>query len=406
MSSYDFLAGTIVLEVAQLGPDALGGFLADMGATVIKVETPGEGDPIRYAGLQAMGDPEGFGFMHMRWNRGKQSIAIDLKSPEGKALFLKLAAKAHVMVEGMRAGVMDRLGLGYDELRKVNPKLIFCTLSGMGATGPYAAMASHGPSFDAFAGLATVNEGDEISKWQKPQPPAVGMFAMGLYAALGILSALRRADRTGQGAVIEVAAAECAANWLPESVDTVLNKDISHDRPGSADRKGRMIKWSRMDNYRCLDGKLIYIMILYEKYWLKFLKIMGREDMLSIYDRSASPEEADEAVAAFLAETFATRTRTDWLAYLKPYDVPAMPVNSFEDLVADPHFAARDNTYAVRHPEAGEIRLAGTPVRTPDQAFAPPLAPLLGQHTDQILKDVVGLSADEAKALKASGSVA
>ena len=395
-----------MLEVAQLGPDALGQMLADMGARVVKVETPGEGDPIRNAGPYALGGPDGLGYMHLRWNRGKQSIAIDLRSAEGAGLFKSLAAKADIVIEGMRAGVLDRLGLGYEVLKQRNPKIVFCTLSGMGATGPYAPMASHGPSFDAFGGLAQPPPGVDISKWNTPQPPSIGMYAMGYAAALGVLSALHKAQRTGEGALIEVAAAETAAHWLPEPVDQVLNAEIHHVRPGFADGMGRMLQWPRMDNYRTRDGKLLYIMILYEKYWRNFLKLMQREDLQEIYETANSPQEADEKVAAELAAIFLARTRDDWLALLQANDVPVMPVNSFEDLTRDPHFRARANTYQVGLANGERLTLMASPVRVDGQDFAPALAPELGQHTEAILKDLAALRDTDIEELKTKGVVA
>lgn len=386
---YDFLADVVVLEVSQFGPDALGGYLADMGARVIKIEPPRGGDPIRHAGAIAVGGEDGVGYLHLRWNRGKQSIVIDLSTEEGVAEFEQLVPHADIVIEGMRAGVMNRLGIGYEHLRTINPRVIFCSLSGMGSSGPYAKMASHGPSFDSFAGLGAPT-GNDISKYGATQPVAVGMYAYGLFAAFGVMSALHRARRTGEGALIEVAAAECSAHWLPEAVDPLLNADLNFDRPGFKDGSGRMRLWARMENYRCRDGKLVYLMTLTDKSWQSLLQIIDRPDLDTLYKRVPQSGFEDEHIAAELAAIFLTRDRAEWLALFARANVAALPVNSFEDLVADPHFQARNNLYSTRLADGRAITLTSTPIHVPGQEFDMPLAPELGEH-DAVIRAEFGI---------------
>jgi len=381
--SYELLSDLLVLEVAQFGPDSLGGYLADLGARVIKVEEPGTGDPLRHAGPLAVGDPHGYSYLHLRWNRGKESVELDLRSPEGASAFLKLAARADVVIEGMRAGILDRLGLGHAVLKEANRRLVFCSISGMGRSGPYKAMASHGPSFDAFAGLG-VPLGQEISKYDDPQPAAIGMHAMGLHGALGVLAAVIAARRTGDGALIEVAAAESSAHWLPEAVDPLLNAEATHARPDYVDSLGRMRLWARMDNYRARDGKLIYLQSLTDKSWSTLLGVLGRPDLQAIYDRTPQTGTEDSEVAAELTAIFATRDRDEWLALFRPANVAAMPVNTFEELTRDPHFIARANTYEARLPDGRPLTLMSSPIRVEGQQFAASLAPSLGEQNAKI----------------------
>lgn len=388
---YDFLSDLLVLEVAQFGPDALGGYLADMGARVIKVEPP-EGDPLRYSGALAVGAPDGFSYMHLRWNRGKESLVLDLTTARGVADFLKLAARADVVIEGMRAGILDRLGVGHEALAAVNPRLVFCSVSGMGRSGPYRAMASHGPSFDAFGGLGRPT-GESISKYEGVQPASIGMHAVSLHAALGVLSAVIGARRTGKGALIEVAAAESAAHWLPDAVEPLLNGPLNHDRPGFNDPSGRMRLWARMDNYATRDGKLIYLMSLTEKSWNALIGVLGRPDIQSIYDRAPQTGTEDAEVAAALREAFLEKDRDTWLALFRQANVAAMPVNDFEDLIRDPHFLSRDNLYRVDLAEAGPLTLMGTPVRVEGESFSARLAPRLDQQGDAIRAEF-GLQAE------------
>lgn len=381
--SYDLLSGITILEVAQFGPDATGGFLADLGARVIKVEEPDGGDPIRQAGPAAVGTPDGMSYLHLRWNRGKQSIALDLASEEGKMAFRRLAAQADAVIEGMRAGVLDRMGLSFAALQKENPRLVFCSVSGMGRRGPYSDMASHGPSFDAFAGIGQPL-GATISKYEGPQPASVGMYAVGLYAALGLLAAVVEARRTGQGRLIEVAAAEAAAHWLPEALDPLLNPDVTFDRPGFADATGRMRLWARMDNYRCRDGRLIYLQSLTDKSWRALIAVLERPDLQDIYARQPQTGYEDREVAAELEAVFATRDRDEWLALFRRANVAAMPVNAPAETIVDPHFVARSNLYAQTLPGGCELRLTGTPIRVEGAGFAPPLPPALDEHGAEI----------------------
>ena len=386
---YDFLTDLLVLEVSHFGPDALGGRLADMGARVIKVEDPDGGDPVRRAGPWSVGEENGFSYLHLRWNRGKESVIIDLASEQGRADVLRLAEKADVVIEGMRAGVMARLGLGYEVLKTVNRAIVFCSLSGLGESGPYAKLASHGPSFDAYGGLGTpVGEG--VSRYDGPQAPSIGMYAYGLEAAFAVVAAVHRARRTGEGAAIEVAAADCSAHWMPEALDPLLNPDTTFARPGFLDASGKMRFWARMENYRCADGKLIFLMTFTPKSWQSLLGLIGRSDLDEIYMREPQTGTEDAEVNAALTPIFASRPRADWLADFARDNVAAMPVNSFADVIADPHFRARENTYRVALHDGRDLTLTSSAIHVGGQDFTMPLAPELGEHDDAI-RDEFGL---------------
>ncbi len=406
MSGYDFLNGVRVLEVAALGPSSLGGYLADMGAEVVKVEDAG-GDGVRYAGNPAMGSPNGESLLHLRWNRGKRSIGVNLKSDAGKALFREMAAKADVVIEGMRAGILDRLGLGFEELKALNPAIVFCSVSGLGRYGPYAEMGSHGPSFDAFGALSSINP-YALTKEERVKSAAtpVGMHAMGLYAAVGTLSALVRARATGEGALVEVAAADCSAHWLPDVVDAALNPGQCFDRPGFLGGKGKQANWPRLNRYDCADGRGIFFQALSPKFWDRFCKAVNRPDLAAAYEAGRDVNDADEAVYAELVALFATKPFAAWMALFGEHDVPAGAANSRETLVTDPHFLARHNVYEVDLPGAGGLRLTGTPIKTPDQPFAPSLAPKAAQDTAAILADWLGMTKEGAAHLRDDGALA
>ena len=381
---YDLLDGVTVIEVAQFGPDALGGYLADLGARVIKVEAPG-GDPLRFAGNYAAGKPDGYGFMHLRWNRGKESVVLDLTTDAGKEDFRKLVGSADVVIEGMRAGSLDKLGLGYQTLRSDNSGLVYCAISGMGRTGPYHKIASHGPTFDAYGGLEMPRE-DNPTRNGVPLPAPVGMHAMGVYGALGVLAALFKASRKGEGSLIEISAAECSAYWLPETLDVEMNRDTVHIRPGFLDDMGMMRLWARMENYRTRDGKLIFLMTYTQKSWKGFLELIGRPELDEIY-QDENDGMADAKVAEALTEVFATRDREDWMQDFRANNVAAMPVNSPADTVRDPHFVERDMTYKTVLPDGQELRMLSSPIRVEGTQFDISTAPDLDQHGDAIARE-------------------
>ena len=405
MSGYGFLKGLRVIEVAQLGPSSLGGYLADMGAEVIKVEGA-DGDPIRSSGTPAVGTPNGYSFLHLRWNRGKKSIGIDLKSDRGIALFKKLVAESDVVIEGMRAGVLDRLGLGYEVLSAINPRIVFCSISGLGRSGPYSALGSHGPSYDAFGALSSMNPYSLTAEEKKGrEATAIGMHSMGLHAAIGTLSAVIQARATGKGALIEVAAAESAAHWLPDGVDVALNADKVFPRPGFLGDSGRQAHWPRMYRYDCKDGKGVFFQAFGDKFWKRFCNAIHRPDLLACYASGRDVSEVDVEVHAELCEILGARPLAEWMDFFRQYDVPGTPANTIADLAEDPHFLARDNVYEVDLPNAMQLRMATTPIKTPDQTFSATIAPRLGQDTDQILSTLLHLNAAEIADLRASNIV-
>jgi crotonobetainyl-CoA:carnitine CoA-transferase CaiB-like acyl-CoA transferase len=374
-----------------------------MGATVVKVEAPGSGDPIRYGGSVSAGIGD-FGLLHLRWNRGKQSVALDLKRPEGVEVFRRLAANAAVVIEGMRGGVLDRLGLGYESLRVLNPAVVFCSVSGFGLSGPYHKMGSHGPSFDGFGGLLRVlaPSADAPPSVHAPRV-SVGMHAVGLYAALGTLAALRKAERTGLGSLVEVAAADCSAHWLPASVDAELNQDSIETRPGAVSSDGRVPGWPRIDTYTTLDRKVIMVQLMVERSWQRFCAAVERPDLLRMYEHEGDPAATDAEVRRELTRLFSTKTLEQWMDLFLARDIWAVPVNTYAELLEDPHFLDRSNVY---EPDgAPGYRLTTTPVKVSGQEFRPGLAPGLGDDTDAVLVDQLGLNVDQITDLRSRGVI-
>lgn len=385
MSGYSLLAGVRILEVAQLAPSSVGGHLADLGADVIKVES-GAGEGVRHNGARAVGSPDGPGFMHLRWNRGKRSIALDLRSEDGRRAFLRLAATADAVVEGTRHGYLQRLGLGWDALREARPQTVLCEVSGTGAEGPYRDLATGGMWFDAYAGMRPVDT-------DHPSPPGVmggsaevpqAMYALGAYGAMAILAAVLRARETGVGARLQVSSVDVATAWMPDRIDAALNADRTYARPGWTP-DGRLPDWPLLDAYATKDGGAIVLGSHYPKFWRAFCEAVGRPDLLEI-DLSTVDERSEERALQVWRELdalFRTRTKQEWTDLFLAHDVAGGPVNTVEELLDDPHFRARATTY-----ERGGLRFAGSPVRVVGEDFAPQLAPDLGQHTDEILGEL------------------
>jgi crotonobetainyl-CoA:carnitine CoA-transferase CaiB-like acyl-CoA transferase len=391
VTGYRFLDGVRVLEFAQFASSSLGGLLADFGADVVKVEAPGRGDPVRQLGEWAVGGPDGPSFNHLRWNRGKRGIALDLRSPQDRKVWLDLAARADVVIEGMRAGVLDRLGLGYDVLRQRAPRLVFCSLTGLGASGPYHTLGSHGHLYDAYSALLEP-EFDGDGAVHRPQRRAVevGIHAAGLYAAVGVLSALRNAEVTGQGARLEVANCDAASAWLPGSVEVELNRSRISVRADQT-MGGSVGGWPRVEFYRCADGKLISLQAMEAKFWANFCAECGRGDLIG--EPSSDDPAVKSALWAELSAIFASRSRAEWIEAFVSADIAGGPVNTLAELAADPHFLARSNTYGSTVDGTPEVRLIASPVRVDGATFAPEPPPALGADQAAVLRDWLGAGA-------------
>lgn len=391
MSGFSLLDGVRILEVAQLAPSSVGGHLADLGAEVIKIESAPFGDPVRIGGSRAIGDENGPSFMHLRWNRGKKSVELDLRTDEGKRAFLALAGTCDAVIEGMRGGYLDWLGIGYHQLREVNPKIVFCTVSGMGSDGPYCGLGTGGPVFDAYAGLREVGTPEEppVVGMAGSTAPPLAMYALGAYGAMGLLAAVHRAGSTGTGCKLEVAGIDVAAAWMPDLVDAELNKDRSIPRPTWLP-DGRLPDWPRLEAYRTKDGEAMLFGSHVDKFWRNFCVAVDRPDLLEIdltHTDAGAPDRADRVYRA-LREIFLERTRAEWVALFLEHEVAGGPVNSVEDMIADPHFTGRANTYRVEYEGVGELEFVVSPVRVEGEEFAPALPPVVGQDTEEVLRDI------------------
>jgi len=376
-----------VLEVSLLAPDSAGQHLADLGADVIKVEGPPRGDYVRSVGNLSIEDVS---ILHLRWNRGKRSVWLDLKTERGREIFLELIARSHVLIDGLRWGALDHLGLGYDRLTQANGTLVYCSLTGMGRSGPYARLATHGVFYDSYAGLAPpVYPSDDGIPRIPSGYTAVGLEAGGLYAALAILAGLSSAARTGHSVLVDVAEVDAAVSWTANIANAALNGLTPKAEQGLA----ASVRYSY---YETKDEKLVIFQASEEKFWKNFSRAVERTDLLDRYPSAAVGDHAsgNEDLRRELQKIFSERTQDAWVTLFLEADVPGGPVYSGSEYLLDPHFQSRNFVYSV--PSIGEekVRLLGTPIKVEGDVFEPTPAPRVGEHTEAVLREV-GLADDE-----------
>jgi crotonobetainyl-CoA:carnitine CoA-transferase CaiB-like acyl-CoA transferase len=364
-----------VLEFASYvsGPFA-GMLLSDLGAEVIKVETTDGGDPFRMWGKT---DYNGtFGSM----NRNKKSVTLDLKSDSGRAAARKLALSADVIIENFRAGAMDRLGLSYETLAADNPRLVYCSITGFGSEGPYRNRPGYDTVGQAMSGLLGI-----LTDRRAPQPMGISLsdHLSGTFAAYGILAALMARHRTGRGQKVETSLLQATLAFVGENAATYFEDGRV---PSRATRCAR----AQVFAFTADDG-LPFVVHLSspEKFWRGLLRVIDRQ-AFATDERFHTREQRVKNYDALMAEltgAFKTKTRAQWLGLLEAEDVPAGPINTIEEVFADPQVIALDMRKQLPHPTRGSVSVVGNPVRL---SATPPLAktaaPELGADNEALLR--------------------
>ena len=307
----------------------------------------------------------------------------------------------------MRAGALAKRGLGYERLRKANPALVFCALSGFGQTGPFRDLATHGVAYDAYGGLAAPERTDEGFPAIPTNYKDIGTQAGGLYATVGVLAALARARATGEGAFIDVAQADAAVAWSGTSLDAVMSLGRGNGGGGDAPAPPSMRDAVRYQYYDTSDGRTILFQASERHFFEKFCRAVGREDLLEgdLGQEFGEHASGDLALREQLAGIFATRTQAEWVEFLLEVDVPGAPVHRVGELPDDMNFQARAEVVEREHPVAGPLRQLGTPIKTDAPLGGMGPAPSTGQHSDEILRDVLGYDPARITALRDSGTV-
>ena len=377
------LDGVRILDLTRLLP---GNYctllLADLGADVVKVEEPGRGDYIRWTPPMVDGE----GAIHRALNRGKRSVTIDLKHPDGAGVLRRLAVSADALVESFRPGVLDRLGVGYEELSRANGRLVYCAISGYGQDGPYRDRAGHDMN---YTGLVGVLEATGVAGGPPVLPSVqVGDFAGGMAAAIGVLAAVIEARGTGRGRFVDVSMTDVAASWTGVLMSWFL-------ATGSAPERGRMPLGGDLAcyrTYRAADGRYLAVGALEPPFWRNLCERLGVPELVEAHLDPGRQEEVAERLAA----VFATRPRDAWVAELADADTCVGPVNDMAEAVRDPHVEARGLVAEVAGSPVGPG--PAVRVRGHDPAGMRP-APALGEHTEDVLEEA-GIAPSEVAALR------
>ena len=393
------LDGLTVLDLTRLLP---GGFcsllLADFGADVIKVEDTGAGDYIRWAPPHYEGAaPTAGSALFLSLNRGKRSIRVDLKSDGGRQVLERLVQDADVVLESFRPGVMDRLGVGYERLREVNPGLVYCAITGYGQDGPNRDRSGHDMNYLGLNGVLGLT-GDPDGPPVQAAAQIADLGGGALMAAVGILVALRERERSGRGQLVDCSMFDGSLAWLAMLAAEVF-------ATGRAPRRGDLGLAGRYNCYRpyaCADG-YVTLGALEPKFWQAWCQGVGRPDLVEHqFDSPGSPSH--DAVCAIFRE----RTREDWRAFAAEHDCCLEPVLDLDEVLDSELVAARQMVAELAQPGVEEpVRLLGTPIklsRTPGDPSRRP-GPALGEHTAEVLA-AAGYSDEEIAALHAQGAVA
>jgi crotonobetainyl-CoA:carnitine CoA-transferase CaiB-like acyl-CoA transferase len=400
------LAGVRVIESSLLGPGAITTHLADLGAEVIKVESPA-GDYIREMTWPIV---EGVSLLHLHVHRGKRSIVLDLRKEEGVAVYLDLVRKADVVAEAMRPGSLERRGLGYEALRAVNPRIVFCNISGYGMTGPYRDLPAHGIAFDTWSGIVSPATDEEGFSYL-PEHASMGMHAGPLFGALGILAGIIRARESGEGSMLEIGQSDAAAymDWYrsetwkayerPES-EVTGNKADDYERraPGTAG----MREGVRYQVYESSDGHVL-LMASEQAFWKNFCECVGRMDLFERWPGSKFADHArgNRELQRVLRDIFRTKTSKEWIRLGGEKNFPIAPVNTPKTIAEDPQFQDRFPWIPASRLGADQLPF---PVKFQSETLPEPTkAPEVGQHTDSVMESVLGYDAERIAALREGG---
>ncbi len=391
------LQDIVVLDLSRVlaGPYS-SMMMADYGATMVKIEPPEVGDDSRAFG-PFVGKESAY-FMSL--NRNKRSMTLNLKEPAAKELFRELVKKADVVLENYRPGTMEKFGLGYDELKKINPKIIYAACSGFGQTGPYV----HKPAYDivvqAMGGIMSVTgpEGGEPTR----VGASVGDIIAGLFTTIGVMMALFHRDRTGEGQKVDVGMLDCQVAVLENAISRYL---VSGEIPQPIGNRHPSI--TPFAGFTASDGHII-VGAGNDRLWEKLCKLINRCDLLEneLFATNLKRTQNVNALKEILDAEFKVKTIDEWMEALEAAGVPCAPINTVDKIINDPQIKAREMIVELEHPVAGHMRVPGVPIKlsaTPGSVDTP--APLLGQHTEELLHELLGLSKEQVAELRAKNVV-
>jgi crotonobetainyl-CoA:carnitine CoA-transferase CaiB-like acyl-CoA transferase len=403
------LAGIRILDLSRIlaGPIATQ-TLADLGAEVIKIERPVTGDDTRSWGPPFLKDRDSHDTSDSTYflacNRGKKSVAVDLAHPDGQELVRRLASVSDVLVENYKVGDLARYGLDYASLRRSDPRLVYCSITGYGQTGPYRERPGYDPIAQAVGGLMSVT--GEVDGKPGAGPQRVGVAVVDLltanFAVIAILASLRHRDATGEGQHIDMA-------LLDVQVASMINVGQAYLSAGLVGRRNGNEHPSVVPSqaFRCADG-MIMLAAANNTQFVRLCEALGRPELAR--DPRYATNEARVRNRVELTEILQSeldrRPVADWVERLVAAGLPAGPINDIAQVFADPQVVARGLRVELEHPEAGTLSLLANPMKlsaTPPSYPLPP--PVLGEHTDAVLSGVLGMSADRIAALRRAGVI-
>ena len=362
--------------------------LADFGADVIKIENPDEGDYVRWDEPKIDGQSAVFHSL----NRNKRSVALDLKSEQGKSIFIDLVKTSDVVVESFRPKVMERLGLGYDELKKHNPKLIYCAISGYGQTGPYVDKAGHDLNYLSYSGILHLQGEPE----GKPLIPAVQIADIGggsLMAAIGILLAIIEQRKSGEGQFVDISMLDGTVSWMQTILPNIVASNQLPNRGELTLNGGKAC----YEVYQTKDKRFLSVGALEQKFWAGFCAAIGKEEFIPDLD---APIEKQRMMKQEIASVIKNKTLEEWLEIFDDVDTCVAPVLTPVEMMEDPQIIHRKMVEEIDFPKTGIMKQLGIPIklsRTSGKIRSH--APALGEHTDEILHEL-GYSKEEILSLK------
>lgn len=382
--------------------------LADLGADVIKIERPGSGDDTRAWGPPYAKDAEGRdtteAAYYLSANRGKRSVTVDIASPGGQALIRELAKHADVVLENFKVGQLKRYGLDYESLKAIKPDIVYCSITGFGQDGPYAHRAGYDFLIQGMGGLMSVTgERDELPGGG-PQKVGVALTDLmtGMYATVAVLAALTHRDRTGEGQYIDMALLDTQVAMLANVGSNYLNSGKPPKRWGNA--HANIVPYQ---TFACSDGHII-VAAGNDGQYQKFVEAGGRPQLATDPRFATNPLRVKnrDTLVPLLADMVRERRRDEWIAMLEAVGVPCGPINDVGEVFENPQVRSRGIAIDLPHPAAGTVKLVGSPMRmsvTPATSDKAP--PMLGEHTDEVLREVLGKDDAEIAALRDKGVV-
>jgi crotonobetainyl-CoA:carnitine CoA-transferase CaiB-like acyl-CoA transferase len=403
------LAGVRVLDMTRViaGPYA-GQIFADLGADVIKVERQGEGDDIRRIGPPWLTGTAGTDHQESTYsqsvNRNKRSVTIDYAQEEGAALLREMASKCDVLLENYRTGTLAKYGLGYEDLRKINPRLIYCSVTGFGQNGPYSNRSGYDYLIQAMAGVMSVTGHRDGEPGEGPMRVGVPIadICAGLYAAIGVLAALNHRNVTGEGQHIDVSLFDSQVAALLNTFSAWFNGGTELGRTGNDHPSA-----SPYGVYAVDDGYIL-VATFNDREFIRLAGAVGHPEWVEDprFAKNGARVANRKELSLLLTEALKGKTKAQWIEHLNAATVSCGPLNTMADLEHDPHVAEREMVVTLEHPLNGTIRTAASPMRfsaTPVQYKSAP--PSVGENTDEVLQGWLGLTADRIAELRAKNVI-